>query len=217
MEKQLENNEEFKKLQEELEKQGFNKTQTKFNQLSENKTQLTTTFQNQNQTAEITAEFENNTLKKVELKKQDPDNKNNAYYWTFAIIALLSLFVCFIAYKKFLKKKAEIIEATPKKAFDYISASKKLLEQAKTLFSKQKFKDAYGKASESIRLYLSHKHGIKAELTNTETIKQLKKLKLKHESTQECLNLCAMVEFVKYKANKEDFNKIISLANRIIK
>ena len=41
--------------------------------------------------------------------------------------------------------------------------------------------------------------------------------KKKYSDTQKCLNLCGLVEFAKYKANKEDFDEIVKLAEDVIK
>ena len=103
------------------------------------------------------------------------------------------------------------------KPINFRKEALKLLKEAKTLFNNKKEKDAYGKAAESIRFYYSYKLGIKTELTNTDLVKKLKNHKIQYNNTQKCLNLCGLVEFAKYRANKQDFDKIIRLAESIIK
>ena len=59
------------------------------------------------------------------------------------------------------------------------------------------------------RFYFSYKLGIKNELLNSELVKALKgKADAGTRSkVNECLNLCGMVEFAKYKSNQNDFDK----------
>jgi hypothetical protein len=103
------------------------------------------------------------------------------------------------------------------KPIDFKKEAIKILFFAKKLFSEKKMKDAYGKAAEAIRFFYGHMFNHKQEMTNTDLIKLLKKNKIKPEKATKCLNLCGLVEFAKYKANKKDFDEIFSLAEKIIK
>ena len=54
-------------------------------------------------------------------------------------------------------------------------------------------------------------------MTNSELIEYMKEKKIPFEKIQHCLNLCGLVEFAKYKANRKDFDEIIDIAEKIIK
>jgi HEPN domain-containing protein len=165
--------------------------------------------------ANISADIINETVTGIELERET-DHKDNTFWWLVLFISLLvaSYLIYHYSFRKGESVVEEIKEEIP---FDYYEEAIKLLEMAESLFNRKKYKDAYGKASEALRLYYSHKLGIKEEITTTETIRLLKKNKVPYENTQKCLSLCSLVEFAKYKPNKKDFDEILSLAKKEIK
>jgi len=166
--------------------------------------QVTQEYSLQNRTAEIIGDFKNETLQKVRLKEP--------LDWSllpWALVFLLGLLLLLTR-----KKKMPEVKSKP---FDYRKESDKLLIEAKKCFGKKRFKDAYGKASESIRLFMSYKHGVNKELTSTETIRLLRRSKEPFKDVRDCLNLCGLVEFAKYKPNNKDFSKIVKQAEKIIR
>ena len=120
-----------------------------------------------NKTAKIQAIIEDETVTKVSLL--------NGMNWIY--IALLSLVVVLLIFLIIYRrtKNIEIPDQKPEKPFDYRSEALQLLGEARSLFEKEKFKDAYSKASQAIRVYYSFKHGLNKEITNTDIIKFLKK------------------------------------------
>ncbi|MBT3407168.1 hypothetical protein HN415_00635, partial [Candidatus Woesearchaeota archaeon] len=112
------------------------------------------------------------------------------------------------------KKQSELVNIKPIKPFDFKSESNKLLKKAEKSFKQKKYKDAYGFASQSLRLFCSYKHDVKKELTATETIRLLKKKKQPFSNSQKCLNLCGLVEFAKYEPNTEDFSAIVGCVKK---
>jgi len=188
----------FKDHEEKLLDKGYSR-----DNISISGTQVTQEYSFQNRTAEIIGEFENETLDKVLLR--EPFDWSWLPWLTVVLLGMLF----FLTRKKPIK-----IQERP---FDYRKESRNLLTESKQLFENKRFKDAYGKASESIRLYLSYKHGVKKELTSTETVLLLRKSKEPFKDVRDCLNLCGQVEFAKYRPNKKDFNKIIQQAEKIIK
>ena len=213
---QLNKNEDFQKFQQQLEKQGFQQQNTEFSN-KENKTIAKLIYRNENnETATIKAEFINKTIQEVSLEKED---SQRPYWWAFLLIVIL-LAISYIVYKKYFKKtKATSKSKTvvEEKPFDYISASKKMLEEAEELFKQKRHKDAYGRAGQALRLYLNFKYELKKELTNDEFIKYLKKHRKSYKEIKECFDLCSLVEFAKYEANNKDFNQIIEIARKNIK
>ncbi len=170
-----------------------------------------------NSTAAIEVTLEDGQIKKIELKK---DKRNNWLY--YLLILALVLVITYILYRRYnqknnMRKERKEIQEIEEKPIDYRKEALGILAQSKRLFSEGKEKDAYGKAAEAIRFYYSYKLGIKKEITNAELISYLKHKKISYERTQKCLNLCGMVEFARYKANKKDFDKIIGIAKEIIR
>ncbi|MEA2036616.1 MAG: hypothetical protein U9O94_03855 [Nanoarchaeota archaeon] len=202
----------FQEYNQQLTNNNFSEGSPKIEQVG-NTTKVEIPYTKKNQTATIKAVIENNEIKEIKLEKE----KKN--YWWISAIILIAIIAPYLIYKRYIKKKNlessknNIVE----KPIDYKKESLKLIQDSKTLFKNKKEKDAYTKAGEAIRFYYSYKLGLKKELTNTELTKQLKKNNISYQKTQECINLCGLVGFAKYKTNKKDFDDIVNLAEKIIK
>jgi hypothetical protein len=169
-----------------------------------------------NETASITAEIINNTVKNVDLKNGEKEKKN---YWRIIPILILTALLGYYAYKKFHRKQeAEkpIIEKKIEKPYDHKKESLKLLEKSKKQFASKEYKDAYGTAGQALRLFLSYENKLNKEITNDEIIDYLKQHKKSYKEIKECFDMCSLVEFAKYEANKKDFDKIIKIVRKII-
>ncbi len=202
----LSTDERFMKYESQLEKDGFSRQNTAFQQ-EKNMTTITTKYTNsENQTAAIKAELANNTVQKVQLERQRNGKK---HLWLLLIPAAIAA-AYFLRRKKNPAEKEEITE----KPFDYLAESRRMVDEAKKLFDAGEYKDAYGKAAQALRLYLSYENGLAEEMTSYEIIKHIKKGR---KEIKECFDLCSLVEFAKYEANRKDFDRITSIAERIIK
>ncbi|MFP4567634.1 MAG: hypothetical protein ACLFN8_01690 [Candidatus Woesearchaeota archaeon] len=213
---ELQENKQFQKYHQQLQDQGYSQQNTQFYQ-EQNKTNVQLNYFNENnETASIMAEIMNNTIQNVELKNGKKEKKN---YWQLLIIISLITILSYFAYKKIHKKsKPEKSNAEKKteKPFDYKKESLLLLQKSKKLFEKEEYKDAYGAAGQALRLYLSYENKLNKEITNDEIIDYLKKHKKNYKEAKECFDLCSLVEFAKYEANKKDFNKIIKIIEKHI-
>ena len=213
--KKLQENPDFKKFEKQLAKHGFNQTDVNFEQM-ENKTLVNVNYKNKNnENASIKSEFNNGNITKVELE----DNSHNKNLWPLVIVVILLSLLGYLIYKKYKKKiipesEEELIKEKP---FDYLAEATKMLEQSKSMFENKKYKDAYGKAGQALRLFLSYENNLKKELTNDDIIRHLKKQKKSYKEIKEYFDLCSLVEFAKYHANKKDFNRIINIAEKLIK
>jgi hypothetical protein len=210
----LGNNTQYKEFNEELLKEGFKAEKPIVNQDANTTTVQIDYINEKNETATISAKIEDQEVKEVKLER----DKNN--HWWLLIVLVLLMVTSYLAYKRYknLKKQTEPEQPKPvEKPIDYKKEALKMLDESKKLFQSQKEKDAYGMAACAIRFYYSYKFGLKKEITNSEMITVLKKKKVKFESTQDCLNLCGLVEFAKYKANKKDFDEIVKLAEKVIR
>jgi hypothetical protein len=186
-----------------------------FNQ-NGNNTNLQINYENEiNETATITAEFTNNELKDVTLEKEEP---LDFLIWFLLIIGVIISIFLFVFLKIYKNKKhgLESENITYSKPFNYKLEADKLLKEAEELFKQKKYKDAYGKAGQALRLYLSYENGLKIELTNDDIIRYLKRRNKSFSDIKKCFDLCSLVEFAKYKIDKNDFDKIIGLSSKII-
>jgi hypothetical protein len=215
---QLQQNKEFQKYQKQLQDQGFKQQNAEFSQ-QENKTSVQLNYINKNnETAMIKADILNNTVKNIELVNNT--KKNNKNYWWILLVLSLCTLLGYFAYKKFSAKaqKNPIAEdKAAEKYFDYKAEALSMLEKAKKLFDENKYKDAYGLSGQALRLYLSYENNLKKEVTNDEIAAYLRKHNKASKEAKECFDLCSLVEFAKYQANKEDFDKIMGYATKVIK
>ena len=213
---QLQQNKQFQEYQKQLQKQGYSKQNTEVSQ-EQDKTNVKVNYMNKNnETATISADIVNKTVQNVELQKAEKEKQN--YFWILLILLLLAVLVYF-AYKKLKKKSSQetnVVEKKKEKPFDYKSESIKLLDESKKLFRQKQYKDAYGTAGQALRLFLSYENKLNKEITNDEIINYLRHHKQRFKEVKECFDLCSLVEFAKYKANKKDFDKIINHAKKII-
>jgi len=218
---ELQQNKNFQKFNKELNDKGFQQKNSEFS-LEENKTKIKVNYKDsQNQTQTITADYVNGTIQNVKIENNEED-KGLDYFWIWILILFILIsVVSYFIYKKYCKKikkvEKEIKNIVVEKPFDYKNEAKKLFNTSKKLFEKQKYKDAYEKAGQALRLYLSYKHGLKKEVTNDEIIQYLKNKNKDIKAIKECFDLCSLVEFAKYKTNKKDFEKIVRLGEEIIK
>lgn len=208
---ELGKNEKFNKYSQKLEKRGFQE-QAPDLQREGNITTVNVPYESKkNETAVIKARIKDNKIEEVTLEKE------KSYWWLFFLIIIILAVLGYFIYKVYSKKEEkEEVRSIVEEPIDYRKEALKLLEEAKKLFNEKKEKDAYGKAAEAIRFYYSYKLDIKIELTNFDLIRLLKKSEISYEKTQKCLNLCGLVEFAKYTANKDDFDEIVNLAEKII-
>lgn len=211
----LQQDEEFQKMEKNLDKDNFGKQNTEIS-LGKNKTDVKIEYKNsKNETAVITADVINGTIEKVLMNREGERNKR--YFIWIAFWVILFGVIFYFAYKRYFKKSKndteEILDViVEEKPFDYRRESKKLIKEAIKLFDNKKHKDAYEKAGQSLRLYLSYKYDMKKETTNDNIIEVLKKENKDVKNIKKCFDLCSLVEFAKYKSNKKDFGDIVKIA-----
>jgi len=217
---ELMENREFQKYNEKLTEQGFNMSGINFNQISQNHTKVVVSYSNKssrnnesNSTdiKKITAEYRDGEIKDVVL--EDNENNKNENLWFILILILIATGIYYFKFRKRVAQPAALQGGEFKK--DYIREAREMLNAARDLFSKKREKDAYEKVSQAVRFYFSNKLNLKKEVTNYELLKVLERDD-KGKDVKRCLDLCALVEFAKYRANREDFDEIILSAERII-
>ena len=213
----LKQNKSYQQFNSKLLTEGFSQNDIAF-EVNGNVTNVILKYEDQKQAnATITANFVNDEIRQVTLE----DKNSNPLNLMLLIIAVtvVSAVCIYFAIKKFKNKKSFTIidtQLNPKlKSFDHVIESKKLIDEAIQYHNKGHYKEAFGTAGKSIRLFLSHDVGIKREITSEELIRLIQKNNYPIDDIRECLKISDLVEFAKLKPTESDFNKIISLFNKL--
>ena len=199
--------------------EGFSQNDIAF-EANGNVTNVILKYEDQKQAnATITANFVNDEIRQVTLEDRN-SNPLNLMLLIIIAVTVVSAVCIYFAIKKFKNKKSFTIidtQLNPKlKSFDHVIESKKLIDEAIQYHDKGHYKEAFGTAGKSIRLFLSHDAGIKREITSEELIRLIPKDNYPINDIRECLKVTDLVEFAKLKATDYDFKKIISLFNKLI-
>src|SRR6476659_4960748 len=214
----LKQNKSYQQFNSKLLTEGFSQNDIAF-EANGNVTNVILKYEDQKQAnATITANFVNDEIRQVTLEDRNSNPLNLMLLIIIAVTVVPALCIYF-AIKKFKKKKRFTIidtQLNPKlKSFDHVIESKKLIDEAIQYHDKGHYKEAFGTAGKSIRLFLSHDAGIKREITSEELIRLIPKDNYPINDIRECLKVTDLVEFAKLKATDYDFKKIISLFNKL--
>lgn len=220
MKEALENDTKFKEMKEELEKNGFEMEEPQIDKITTNEAQANVPFMNPttNQTANITADFENTTEKPTNITLHE-ESGNMGFLWAFILV--LIVIIGLMAYNKYFRKDKKIVHLdeiqSKKEKIDYRKNAREILRQAKEFFDTGKQKEAYTKVSKGVRYFYKYELNFGKEMARDMVIRELKARKKGYKKATECLDLCDLVKFAKYETNKKDFEKILRLAEEIIK
>ena len=214
----LKQNKLYQQFNSKLLTEGFSQNDIAF-EANGNVTNVILKYEDQKQAnATITANFVNDEIRQVTLEDKN-SNPLNLMLLIIIAVTVVSAVCIYFAIKKFKNKKSFTIidtQLNPKlKSFDHVIESKKLIDEAIQYHDKGHYKEAFGTAGKSIRLFLSHDAGIKREITSEELIRLIPKDNYPINDIRECLKVTDLVEFAKLKATDYDFKKIISLFNKL--
>ena len=215
----LKQNKSYQQFNSKLLTEGFSQNDIAF-EANGNVTNVILKYEDQKQAnATITANFVNDEIRQVTLEDRN-SNPLNLMLLIIIAVTVVSALCIYFAIKKFKNKKSFTIidtQLNPKlKSFDHVIESRKLIDEAIQYHDKGHYKEAFGTAGKSIRLFLSHDAGIKREITSEELIRLIPKDNYPINDIRECLKVTDLVEFAKLKATDYDFKKIISLFNKLI-
>jgi len=198
----LQNSSQYQDLASQLE--GYNMTNFTYSSM-QNMSTTTSEFTDQNgNKVNITAKIENDEVVEANLERE----RKIPWFWIFSLLALA------LAMYYFMRNKEG--EEALEEPFDHAAQAQQMITEALALFGKKEYKEAYGRASEALRLYYSYELGDGRWITASETLRLLKSKKKPYKDAQKCLSLCGLVEFARYKPNKKDFSDIIDLATKAI-
>ncbi len=205
----------FQEYQNQLTQDGFVEKNLEFD-FDKNITSISLIYQNDKlQTATITADFKNDELIKVQLEKPW---KDYSYLYPFLILLPVGIVTYFLYKKLRIKKKipSKPVISKETKKFDYVTVSENLIKEAQDCFDNKQYKDAYGKVSQAIRLFLSYELNLNKEITNEDLLSYLNNTIYPISEIRNCFELSSLVEFAKHDENQEDFNKIIDVSKKLI-
>ena len=199
-----------------LTQEGFSEQNIDFIDI-QNKTSISIGYVNEEiQNATIKAQFVNGELTDVLLEKASNDFLYLLYILAIAAIVIVS----YLLNKKIRERKKIAAKPTtllePEK-FDYVLASKNLIEDAKNSFKEKRYKDAYEKASQSIRFFLSHDLNLNKEITNEDILLELANTEYPIDEISHCFEISSLVEFAKQVPDEGEFYKMVALAEDLIK
>jgi hypothetical protein len=235
LQEKLEKDEKFQQLEKNLIEKGFQLSEKKLSFPEDNYSEFNYSYINPEKnetTASIVGKIslpEGNVtqIKAVilEERKNEEGAEKEIFSWLLFLLILLIIFFIFFVTWRHIQKRRKIIptlsqtedtkEEEDKKDFRKIALD--MIKEGKSLYEKGEKKKGYAKVSDGIRFYFKHIFGEKEELTDYEVINLLKKNKNeKLRITEECLNLCNLVKFAKYKPEDKDFHKIIEYAYEIV-
>jgi hypothetical protein len=222
IQQELAKNPAFQKYAEQLTNAGFNSTQPSFNSISQNHTEITVPYRNESTERRIKADYVNGTIQNVTLESTAEQKKEEGIilWWLLLLITFVLVIIGWFIHDRYFKKapREEPLPVVSEQSVDYVTEARRMVEEAERLFENNRDKDAYEKVSQALRFYFSHKFDIKSELLNTELLTILRGTidATAYSNVKECLDLCGLVEFAKYKANKDDFEKIVVMAKGIL-
>jgi len=215
----------FQQFHNQLVTKGFSQNDINF-QDNENETNIILQYENQkHDNAKITANFENDEIKRVTLEDNSSNSSNLIMLILLVVVAIVSIVSVYFVIKKFFKnkkkkkKKFTINNSTsiPKlNPSENIIEPQKLISQAQQYYDKGEYKEAFGTAGKAIRLFLSQDTGLKKEITSEELLRLIQKHNYYPiDDIRECLKITDLVEFAKSNATEDDFKKITSLFNKL--
>ena len=214
---QLYKNSQYNKYNSSLQGQGFAMQQPQFS-FNGNNTDMIINYTKGNETANLTAQFNNQSLQRVSLQK--PTGRSNAFIW-WILALLIAVIAAIIIYKRYKSQNSIVVleksnVAVPKR--DYRKSAIELLQEAKSSYYGGNKKDGFIKLSQAVRTYYAGFMGLEREITNLELLKRMRRSQQKgYKEVKAILNVCSEVEFAKAPPSGKEFEKGFSLASDIIR
>ncbi len=218
MQEKLEQNPEFQRMQNMLQEEGYSLKEGNLSPIQNNISRFNYQYLNpENQSANITGEIHvDGNITRIRVAREKKESNKLNPLWIPPLVVLLILLYFLIKRRR--KRKPAPESPKKEKPIDFRKLALSMISEAEELYRKGKRKKAYTRVSEAIRLYFRYALKQKEELTDYEVVQLLKKKKHgKLGTTKECLNLCNLVKFAKYKPRDEDFDRIVKMAEEIVK
>lgn len=185
----------FQEYENQLNDEGFSEQNLEF-AYDEDKTSMLISYQDQDaRAATIQATFVDDILTEVNLDKP----KNDSIWWIYILAIVIAGYLLNRKFrtKKKIPEKLVIRNDSQQEnlSFDHVLESQNLLQKAKDDFKKGLHKDAYGKVSQALRLFLSHELNLNREITNEDVLLHLKNTKYPIEDIKDCFTSIKCFDF----------------------
>ena len=216
---QLQQNSEFQNFDEQLSNEGLIQQPSSLD-VSEDEISLSVPYENEEMSATISANFQNDQITNVSLERPSEEIETTLLWMIFLGIGLIIITILIL--KRFtLKEKivqTPIIVKNDSFTISYIDLTHEMLREAQHLYDEDLFKDAHEKLSQAIRFYYSNRFSTGTEITNMDALQLLRKENIpEFDSILDYLGMCEMIEFAKNPIQREKFFSAIENFSQIIK
>ena len=217
---QLQQNPDFQNFDEQLSNEGLIQQPPSFD-MSDETISASVPYENDENTASISAEFQNGQITNIFLERPDAELETNLLWIIPLIIGVIAVVI--LISKKQSKTKSKSIVKIPiivkndSYTISYADLTREMLNEAKNLYDEELFKDAHEKLSQSIRFYYSNRLYNGTEMTNMDTLQLLRKQNIpEFDTVLNYLNMCEMIEFAKNPTQRKNFFSAIEKFSQII-
>ncbi|MDP7493781.1 MAG: hypothetical protein QGG26_12495 [Candidatus Undinarchaeales archaeon] len=170
-----------------------------------------------NETKSITGSVDlNETVEDVRMNPDDEERSRRILIASLLILMLLIVGWWWLRQRKAERDLERDAIDLSKPSVDWRARTREMLEEAQRSFEEDREKEAYMLVSEAVRYYFSHELSIDCECTRDDVVRELKDRGRDHVYIAECLDICSLVSFAKYRTNNEDFDHIMKHAEHVI-
>jgi len=217
---QLQQNPDFQNLDEQLSNEGLIQQPPTFD-MSDETISASVPYENDDNTASISAEFQNGQITNVFLERPDAELETNLLWIVPLIIGVIAVGILISKKQSKIKSKPvtkiPIVVKNDSYTISYTDLTREMLNEAKNLYEDELFKDAHEKLSQAIRFYYSNRLFNGTEMTNMDTLQLLRKQNIpEFDTILNYLNMCEMIEFAKNPTQRKNFFSAIEKFSQIL-
>ena len=217
---QLQQHSDFQTLDEQLSNEGLIQQPPNFD-VSDDQISVSVPYENDDNQASITAEFQNDQISNVFLERPDTELQTSLLWIIPLIIGVIAVAVLISKRQSKTKSKPStkipVVVSNGSYTINYIDLTREMLSEAKNLYDEELFKDAHEKLSQAIRFYYSNRHYNGTEMTNMDTLQLLRKQNIpEFDTILNYLNMCEMIEFAKNSTQRKNFFSAIEKFSQMI-
>jgi hypothetical protein len=194
-----------------LQKEGYNETgETRI--FTPDETRIEQQFRDsEGKNVTISAVLRNGTVDDVTVQK-DTEVPLGWYIGIILLIFLICLCV-WAGYRYYNRPKTYLEEGYIEDAIkpvDFLNDTLQMIDDAESDFTAGRIKDAYSRAGQALRFFISHSLGSGVADTSDEIVLVARKSGFHVREIEDILNRCTLVEFAKDEGSSEEFGEIIS-------
>jgi len=217
---QLQQHPDFQTLDEQLSNEGLIQQPPNFD-VSDDQISVSVPYENDDNEASITAEFQNGQISNVFLERPNAELETSLLWIIPLIIGVIAVAVLISKRQSKTKSKPStkipVVVSNGSYTINYIDLTREMLSEAKNLYDEELFKDAHEKLSQAIRFYYSNRHYNGTEMTNMDTLQLLRKQNIpEFDTILNYLNMCEMIEFAKNSTQRKNFFSAIEKFSQMI-